>query len=89
MYKIFYISFSLIIIITLLYNNYDYSLNPIIEILNEELGKIKKFKEQRIKEFDNLIYNYLKIINIIKNSNIEIEKINKEIEQLKCEINKN
>ena len=89
MYKIFYISFSLIIIITLLYNNYDYSLNPIIETLNEELGKIKKFKEQQIKEFDNLIYNYLKIINIIKNSNIEIEKINKENERLKSEMNKN
>ena len=106
MSKIFYISFSLIII-ALLYNNdtNDYSLKPIIETLNDELGKIKKFiklKEHRIKEFDNLIYNitiinnyleknkkYNEIINIIEKSNIEIEKINKEIERLKSEINKN
>ena len=106
MSKIFYISFSLIII-ALLYNNdtNEYSLKPIIETLNDELGKIKKFiklKDQRIKEFDYLIYNitiinnyleknnkYNEIINIIEKSNIEIEKINKEIERLKSEMNKN
>jgi hypothetical protein len=108
MSKIFYISLSLIII-ALLYDNdntndnandtNDYSLKPIIKKSNDELGKIKKFiklKEHRIKEFDNLIYNYLEknnkyteIINIIEKSNIEIEKINKEIERLKSEMNKN
>ena len=90
MSKIFYISLSLIIIALLLYDNDDndtnnYSLKPIIETLNEELENIKKFiklKDQRIKEFDNLIYNYLEknnkyneIININEKSNIEIEKI--------------
>ena len=89
MSKIFYISLSLIIIALLLYDNNNdtnnYSLKPIIETLNEELEKIKKFiklKDQRIKEFDNLIYNYLEknnkyneIININEKSNIEIEKI--------------
>ena len=104
MSKIFYISLSLIIIALLLYDNddndtNDYSLKPIIETLNEELENIKKFiklKDQRIKEFDNLIYNYLEknnkyneIININEKSNIEIEKINKEIERLKSEMNKN
>ena len=104
MSKIFYISLSLIIIALLLYDNDDndtnnYSLKPIIETLNEELENIKKFiklKDQRIKEFDNLIYNYLEknnkyneIININEKSNIEIEKINKEIERLKSEMNKN
>ena len=103
MSKIFYISLSLIIIALLLYDNNNdtnnYSLKPIIETLNEELENIKKFiklKDQRIKEFDNLIYNYLEknnkyneIINIIEKSNIEIEKINKEIERLKSEMNKN
>ncbi len=71
MYKTFYISFSLIIIITLLLynNNNDYSLNPIIEKINEELGKIKKFikfKEQRIKEFDNLICNITILHNYLE-----------------------
>lgn len=89
MSKIFYISLSLIIIALLLYDNNNdtnnYSLKPIIETLNEELENIKKFiklKDQRIKEFDNLIYNYLEknnkyneIININEKSNIEIEKI--------------
>ena len=89
MSKIFYISLSLIIIALLLYDNNNdtnnYSLKPIIETLNEEIENIKKFiklKDQRIKEFDNLIYNYLEknnkyneIININEKSNIEIEKI--------------
>jgi hypothetical protein len=93
LFKIFYISFSLIIITSLLYNN---SSKLIIKISNDEL--------RNLKEFDNLIYNitilnnyiekiinnknkkYNEIINIIEKSNIEIEKINKEIEKLKSEL---
>jgi hypothetical protein len=87
--KIFYI--SLIIIITLLYNN-DYSLKPIIKISNDELEKIKKFIN--LKELDDLIYNitilnnyleknnkYNEIINLIEKSNIEIEIINNYLEK--------
>lgn len=94
--KIFYISFSLIIIITLLYNN-DYSSKSIIKISNDELKKIKKFIN--LKELDDLIYNitilnnyfeknnkYNEIINLIEKSNIEIEIITKEIEKIKSEL---
>jgi|694.fasta_scaffold00138_91 hypothetical protein len=89
--KIFYISFSLIIIITLLYNN-DYSSKSIIKISNDELEKIKKFIN--LKELDDLIYNitilnnyleknnkYNEIINLIEKSNIEIEIINNYLEK--------
>jgi hypothetical protein len=89
--KIFYISFSLIIIITLLYNN-DYSSKSIIKISNDELKKIKKFIN--LKELDDLIYNitilnnyfeknnkYNEIINLIEKSNIEIEIINNYLEK--------
>jgi hypothetical protein len=91
--KIFYISFSLIIIITLLYNN-DYLSKPIIKISNDELKKLKELDDLIYHII--IIYNYLEknkkyneIINIIEKSNIEIEIINKEIEKLKSEMNKN
>jgi hypothetical protein len=94
--KIFYISFSfsLIIIITLLYNN-DNSSKPIIKISNDELEKLKELDD--LIYHITIIYNYLEknkkynkkyneIINLIEKSNIEIEIINKEIERLKSEL---
>jgi len=94
--KIFYISFSfsLIIIITLLYNN-DNSSKPIIKISNDELEKLKELDD--LIYHITIIYNYIEknkkynkkyneIINLIEKSNIEIEIINKEIERLKSEL---